>query len=67
MTKGRAYIFSNIMVMLLTLLGLLFKVEASVPSAVLAVVSIAGLYMGANVADNGVKGKNYNEALNKGE
>ena len=65
--KSKAYVYSLITLICLYILTLI--VDASLinivgPSTVGGIVGITLSFIGGNVADNGVKGAFYNEALN---
>jgi len=66
-TKGSAFAYSLIAILLIALAAFLFKADPeSVASASLtAVIALATAFITGNVADNGVKGKFYQEGLNK--
>lgn len=65
-TKGGAFIIGIIAVVGLAVFSALLvpeTVPAVIPGAVLGIVGVTTAYIGGNVADNGVKGKYYNPAL----
>lgn len=65
-TKGGAFILGIIAVVGLAVFSVLLvpeTVSAVIPGAVLGIVGVTTAYIGGNVADNGVKGKYYNPAL----
>jgi len=64
--KGGAFIVGIIAVVGLAVFSALLvpeTVPAVIPGAVLGIVGVTTAYIGGNVADNGVKGKYYNPAL----
>lgn len=65
-TKGGAFILGILAVVCLAVFSALLvpeTVAAVIPGAVLGIVGVTTAYIGGNVADNGVKGKYYNPAL----
>ena len=67
--KSTAYITGMVTLTLMYFVTLLTSIDAAVaigPGVVLGIVGVTTAYIGGNVADNGVKGRFYNEAL-KGE
>lgn len=68
-TKGGAFILGILAVVGLAVFSVLLvpeTVPAVIPGAVLGIVGVTTAYIGGNVADNGVKGKYYNPALDPG-
>jgi len=63
-TKGSAFLLSLLAIMLTTI-GALYKGQDPVDAALTAVVALATMFITGSVADNGVKGKYYQEGLNK--
>jgi|LSQX01.3.fsa_nt_gb hypothetical protein len=64
--KGVAFIVGILAVVGLAVFSVLLvpeTVPAVIPGAVLGIVGVTTAYIGGNVADNGVKGKYYNPAL----
>jgi len=64
--KGGAFIVGILAVVGLAVFSVLLvpeTVPAVIPGAVLGIVGVTTAYIGGNVADNGVKGKYYNPAL----
>ena len=54
-TKGSAFLISNVMILVLTIGGIVID-RPEIGGALAAVVSLAGLYIGGNVWDNKVQG-----------
>lgn len=65
-TKGKAFVISTLSALIVHGTALLAGFDAS-SATLTALVVIAGGYIGFNVVDNGVKGKFYQEGLNKTE
>lgn len=66
MKKKTAYIVGLLSIISLTILSIYIDestISTIVPSSIGGVVGITLAYIGGNVADNGVKGKFYNENL----
>lgn len=69
-TKGGAFIAGIISVVGLAVFSALLvpeTVPAVIPGAVVGIVGVTTAYIAGNVADNGVKGKYYNPALDSRE
>jgi len=67
-TKGLAFIFGIIGVIILAAITLVIvpsAAEVIIPGAILGIVGVTTTYIGGNVADNALKGKFYNAALDK--
>ena len=64
-TKGSAFLLSLLAIMAISLLSL-YKDQDPVDAALTAVVALATMFITGSVADNGVKGRFYQEGLNKG-
>jgi len=64
-TKGGAFLYALLALLVITLTGL-YLGHDPVTEALTSIVALATVYIGGNVADNGVKGKYYQEGLNKG-
>lgn len=65
-TKGRAFsigIFAVVGLAVFSSVLVPEAVSAIIPGAILGIVGVTTAYIGGNVADNGVKGKHYNPAL----
>jgi len=66
MKKKNAYIIGLLSILFLTLFSIYIDKSVLVdiiPSSIAGIVGITLAYIGGNVADNGVKGKFYNENL----
>lgn len=69
--KGDAYVIGMIVIVVLSALAVLTSdpdsraatIAAIFPGAILGVVGVTTAFIGGNVADNGVKGRFYNDAL----
>lgn len=69
--KGDAYLIGIIVIVILSALAVISTPAASraatiaaiFPGAIIGVVGVTTVFIGGNVADNGVKGKCYNSAL----
>lgn len=67
--KSKAYLFSLITLIIIYVLTLLVSAEminVVGPSVITGIVGITIAFIGGNVADNGVKGAFYNQALDQG-
>jgi len=65
-TKGKAFVYSLLAILVIYLVSaVIFKADSEGP-AMTAVVALASMYIVGNVADNGVKGKFFQDGLNKG-
>lgn len=62
-TKGHAFLYALLALMTIALVGLVLGLDP-VTEALTSIVALATVYIGGNVADNGVKGKYYQEGLN---
>jgi hypothetical protein len=62
-TKGRAFVYSLISIMGVYIISAVFFKAGSEGPAFTAIVALASMYILGNVADNGVKGKFFNEGL----
>ena len=66
MKKSTSYTVGLLSIVFLTVLSIIIdknNVELIVPSSIAGIVGLTLAYIGGNVADNGVKGKFFNENL----
>jgi hypothetical protein len=71
MKKGKAYIISLTLICLLSFLAVVSVnkedrpaiIMSIFPGAIIGIVGVTTVFIGGNVADNGVKGKCFNENL----
>lgn len=68
-TKGKAFLYALSGIMLVFVGATAFGVseEGVAKAAMTAIVALTTAFIAGNVSDNGVKGRFYNESLDKGK